>query len=87
MSKRAILISTQEGDWEALYVDGQLVDQGHTLNQGTHGLIHFTKLAEDHNFTSSDVVVCETSDEDEDYLMSSGRFPATLADLKGNYVN
>lgn len=31
LSKKVAIVGCPEGDWEALYVDGKKVDEGHTL--------------------------------------------------------
>ena len=84
-SKKALILQSQEGDWEGLFINGELVDEGHTLNQGTHPFIYCLQIAEKYGVVSTDVEIKYTLDEDEEYLMSYGRFPKQLSELKGQY--
>ena len=82
MSK-AILIKAD--DWEGLFVDGVLIEQGHTLNQGYSGVKHFINLAKAHNFDVEELEEVWVDEVDEDYLYECGGFPSKLSDLKGKY--
>lgn len=75
-----LLLSSQEGDWEGLYVNGEIVDQGHRIDRDD-----FLELAEKYNFKSSDVRKKELTNEDEEETSMSGRFPRLLSELAGNY--
>ncbi len=82
--KRVIVLNTQSGDWQGLFLDGNLIDEGHHLGEGD-SFMYMLKLSEKHNFTSKDVRIYELNDEDEDYMCDSGNFPTFLTDLKGTY--
>lgn len=71
-------------DWEGIYIDGELIDQGHTLGDGNHTL-YLLKLSEKYNFKSKDVKIYELNDEDVDEVYESGELPKKLSKLKGNY--
>ena len=79
-----IILTSQSGDWEGLYIDGELMDEGHTLGEGDSRL-YLLKQAELHGFTSSDVQVKTLTDEDENYLMTIGSFPNDIDRLHDEY--
>jgi hypothetical protein len=80
MSK-AVLV--QADDWEGLFIDGKLVREGHTLNQGSSRIKYFIKLAEKYDF---DIKELEegyvTEDFDENYLEECGHFPKSLSEVE-----
>lgn len=71
---RGILIGSQEGDWEALFIDGKLIDQGHSLGEGTPAKF-WLDIAHDHKLRATDLYSCEVDDEDEEQLQQYGLFP------------
>ena len=83
--KRVVILSSQEGDWEVLYIDGKSVEQGHTLGEGDSQLFLLRK-AKEFDFTIDDVFTDTVNDEDEEYLPSGGWFPEELSSLKGEYA-
>lgn len=82
MSK-AILI--QADDWEGLFIDGKLVKEGHTLNEGTSRVKYFNKLAKQYNFRIDDLKEVYIDECDEDRLYDIGCFPECLSELIGDY--
>jgi hypothetical protein len=82
--KDVLILNSQSGDWEGLFIDGTLIDEGHHLGEGK-SLMFLLEKAEEYNFTSKDVRFMETTDEDEDYLSCHGDFPRNLSELKGDY--
>ena len=80
---KAILI--QADDWEGLFIDGVLIEQGHTLNQGYSRVKHFINLAKTHNFDVEELEEVWVQEVDEDYLYAHGGFPKNLNELKGKY--
>ena len=34
MKNEAILLHSKDGDWEGLFINGQLIDEGHELGEG-----------------------------------------------------
>lgn len=83
MEKRVVILTTQCGDWEGLFVDGDLIDEGHHLGEGDRNFM--LKQAEKYDFKSSDILRCEINDTDEEMMSMSGNFPITLAGLNGIY--
>lgn len=84
--REAILV--QGSDWEGLYVNGVLVDEGHNLEQGEDRAIYFAKLSESHNFSLKKMKIHNLSIRDDVETEESGNLPALLTDLKDheNYM-
>lgn len=81
-----IILQTQEGDWEGLFINGNCVEQDHKLGQGWNMFSYVLNISEKYNFTSQDIKgIYTVVDEDEDFLMGHGRFPSKLSELKGVY--
>ena len=80
---KAILIKAD--DWEGLFVDGILIEEGHTLNQGMSRVKYFLELSKDCDFDLEEMEEVWIDEEDEDTLYKIGCFPSQLTDLKGNY--
>ena len=72
-------------DWEGLYIDGKLKDEGHTLNEGEDRAIYFAKLAIKYDFELSDLKHRDLYDEDKKHLNEYGNLPKDIKDLFGNY--
>ena len=49
----AVLLSTD--DWEMLYINGKIVDEGHTLNEGESRIKYMLNLSNVHNFDLSEM--------------------------------
>ncbi len=73
---KAVLMSTQCGDWEALYVDGECVGQGHEFTP-----MELLEYADKHGFTHKDIVSRELSDLDDEKAESYGCLPDKLSEL------
>jgi len=75
-----------EGDgWEAFYVNGKLVDQGHSLGEGD-GLLRFLQEQSlEYGFGLHDIVEVYATNEDNKIADETGRFPDDFNDLKGDY--
>jgi hypothetical protein len=82
--KRVAILSTQSGDWEALYIDGKLIDEGHHLGEGD--TLYLLKQSEAYNFRACDIVVAEINNQDEETVSDEGSFPSHLLNLEGTYV-
>lgn len=83
--KRVLILTSIDGDWEGIYIDGKLMAQAHTLGEGSNRLF-LLRMSETHNFTSEDVVEKECNHvDDAKFLNLEGRFPDNVADLKGQY--
>jgi hypothetical protein len=85
MRNKALILLAQEGDWEGLFINGELVQEGETFWEGTHPFIYILRIAEKYSLLSEDITVEYLSCEDDEYLTSVGRFPKQLSELKGNY--
>ena len=81
---KVIILNSQNGDWEGLFVNGELVDEGHVLGEG-YNKQYMMELPEKYKVKASDIKFKEVNDEDENYLYDYGSFPKTLKELKGNY--
>lgn len=86
MSK-AVVLNSQSGDWEGLFVDGTLVDENHKLGEGDGGnpRTYWSRMAGRYGFDVESVETFEVSDEDEETLGDSGNFPSLLNELTGPY--
>ncbi len=82
---RPLLLTTQEGDWEGLFVNGKLIEEGHTIGEGDPVRFWLT-FAHEYKCTGDDIVIAELNDEDNETLMCDGSFSGKkLTDLKGAY--
>lgn len=67
-------------DWEALYVDGILKQEGHTLNQGERREIYINReVCKQYNVTIDEIEFGHLTDEGEEWLSQIGRFPKELS--------
>jgi len=80
----AVLILAE--DWEGLFVNGELVEEGHTLNEGMSRIQYFIQLAKQYDFVLEEMKEFYVDDEDENYLYDNGSFPLLLTDLIGDYT-
>lgn len=67
-------------DWEGLYIDGILVDEGHSLNEGTRREIWLRKMLSDHSGSLEDLQ-CGYLEDSETYFEDRGSLPSTLSEL------
>lgn len=79
--KTGIILRTQSGDWEGLYVDGNLISEDHELND-INDWIYWTN-----KYGLSGVVYRELEDEDGYDISILGSFYETLGGFKGKYEN
>lgn len=84
MSKRVLILKTQNEEWEALYVDDLCVDQGHRIGESNR--LALLEYAEMYNFNSEDIDIKEACDEDNDDADLTGNFPFRKEKLKGDYA-
>jgi len=66
-------------DWEGLYVDGELISEGHNLSE-PNDWIRWTR-----EFDLEGIKYIYLEDEDYDYVADSGSMLSNLSDYKGNY--
>jgi hypothetical protein len=75
----AILIGSD--DWEGLFVNDLLVEEGHTLNEGSNRIRYFTNLAKKYNFNLEDMQAGYVTEEYENILNDNGCFDSNLNDV------
>jgi hypothetical protein len=75
IKNRVLVISVD--DWEAIYVDGKCVAQGHYIDVRTA-----LKLAK---FKYSEIVFAWADPKDDDLVSTLGCFPSEQSKLKGTY--
>jgi len=76
----AILVTAD--DWEGLYVNGKLVDEGHTLNEGSTRTQYFSVLTKQFNFSLEDLEEMDVSDKYyEEYLSVYGNLHSSFSDM------
>ena len=80
---KAILLKSD--DWEGLYVNGELAEEGHTLNQGYSRIQHFIKLSKMHNFNLEDMKEVDLNQEDIEKTEDYGSFPDNISDFICKY--
>lgn len=80
---KAILL--QCDDWEGLYINGKLVEEGHTLNQSESRVKYFVNLSKQYNFNLEDMQELYLYEDDEQWVMDIGSFPNNIHDFKDDY--
>lgn len=73
---KAILIGAD--DWEGLFVNGELVEEGHTLNEGYSRIKYFVGLAKKHGFNLEEMEECHVTETYAKYLENAGGFHKSL---------
>jgi hypothetical protein len=81
--KQAILL--QADDWEMLYINGELKEEGHTLNEGASRTKYFLDLAKKYDFDLAEMKETTMSEEDERELDACGSGNSFLKDYKSSY--
>ena len=79
-----VLILDSNDYWQGIYIDGNLIDEGHSLGGG-QPQIYLLKKSEEYGFSSSDVSFKWLSDKDDQYLSEQGGLPKKLEELSGDY--
>lgn len=77
-----IVLNTQCGDWEGLFINGVLISEGHTLGEGNQKKF-WLKVFKQYNV--DDITEKYLCDEDDEFLNDVGSFPQTIKELKGEY--
>jgi len=83
IKNKAILLNSH--DWEELYINGKLVDEGHCLNEGEERAIYFAKLAEKYDFNLIKMKCSCLDDCDIKKTENDGNFPENINDFISNY--
>jgi predicted RNA-binding protein with EMAP domain len=81
---KAILLKSD--DWEGLYINGKLVEEGHTLNQGYSRIKHFVKLAKTYDFDLEEMQEEYLNGEDITMTEDMGNFPEDINEFVENYT-
>ena len=81
MSK-AIILSSCSDYWEGLFVDGKLVMEGHTLNEGYKRIPFLKKLGEEYGFSVNDIEEYSVTDEYDELLNDCGGFHQNIEDVQ-----
>lgn len=74
LNTRALIVSA--GDWEGLYIDGKLVCEGHTLNEGHDRGLLFILLCDKYGLKFEDFQEAYFKGEYEIYLHENGSLPS-----------
>lgn len=77
--KKGLVLHTQSGDWEGLYIDGKLITEGEGLEDINEWLI----IAE--RYKISGVIYKELEDIDDNEVYNIGSMPTTLEGFKREY--
>lgn len=80
---KVLILNTCDG-YEAIYIDGKLIDEGETLGEGDSRL-YLLKMSENYGFDSSDVEEKYLTDIDDIFVNDKGSFPFDLSSLKDKY--
>lgn len=85
MSKRVKVLTTQDGEWSALFIDGKLIDQDEILGEGD-AIRYWVNLAVLHNFTGDDIAFHYMCDADNTECNDSGGLHVeNISELEGAY--
>ena len=80
---KAILIKSN--DWEGLYINGKLVEEGHTLNQGYSRIKYFVDLSKKYDFDLGGMKEKYLCEEDIIVTEDYGNFPESINDFIDDY--
>ena len=69
-------------DYEGLFVNGKLVQEGETLNEGHERIFYFLELAESHEFNLKDMKLGEVSEAYNEKMKEKGGFDFYLSDVE-----
>lgn len=83
MKNKAILL--QADDWEMLYINGELKEEGHTLNEGASRVKYFLELSKKYDFDLSEMREITMSEEDQVELEDCGSGNSFLSEYKSSY--
>jgi len=84
MKHKAILLTSKDGDWEGLFIDGKLIGEGHELGEGRKEYF-WLNIGAKYQITGDELVVKELNDIDNNWLEEAGNFPSSLAEFSGPY--
>ncbi len=76
---KAVLVKGE--DWEGLYVNDELKDEGHTLNEGKERITYFLQLSEQYNFDLKDMKIVTLNEYDNIEVLETGNLPSNITEL------
>ena len=76
MKNRTYLLKSN--DWEGLYIDNKLIQEGHSLNEGRDRILYFAKLAKQYDFELIDLIIEDLDNVDNEWTRDIGGFPETM---------
>jgi hypothetical protein len=79
-----LILNTSDG-YEALYVNGELIDEGNPLGEGDSDL-YLVRKCEEFKVKSKDIIMHSLTDIDDNHIMDVGGFPQKLSYLTGDYT-
>jgi len=68
-----IIINTQSGDWEAIYINGDFIEEGHEIDR-----MKLLELSREYNFGMESIQLTELDDEDEDVVARHGNMEGVI---------
>lgn len=73
-------MSSSDGDWEGLYIDGKLIDQNHSLCLGSM----IEEICHYHNNATYlvDHITFETKEANREWLFEECHLPEDLSDVR-----
>ena len=74
MKSRILILCSQSGDWEQLWVGNSLISEGHVLGEGDNRL-YLWRAGLKYGFGPDDIEWKELDDEDEKIAEETGSFP------------
>lgn len=78
---KLLLLKSQSGDWEGLFLDGQLFTENHKIGD-EQWWFRLGKMYHMHELVVKELVI-----EDDIKLADFGNFPANLSELVGKYLD
>jgi hypothetical protein len=82
MKKHSEALIVNSDDWQGLFVDGKLIDEGHTLGEGLGILVYLQEKADEFNFNLKEIKQAWVTEEYEEYLYDMGSFHKDLKDVQ-----
>jgi len=80
LKTRALLVSSEDG-WEGLWIDKQLYNEGHSLEEGYDRGLYFLALAEIKGILFKDIQTAELTEAGNIMINKTGRMPDDYATL------
>lgn len=77
----ALLLSTQDGDWKGFYINGELLEEGHELNDPSFWI----EVGKKYLLDGCDLKRVELNDYDNQSVCDLGCFPESSKELTGIY--